>query len=199
MSDLGSKPDAAGANRPEFDIWRSRRFDRVVLTVTLMVIGWYVGRGVSSSFSDSLIVDTVLCGLFTGAGAAVAAYLANRLALFDPDNALILRVAADGITLGYPTHLSLSWGDIDQVRFIRPSGGQLPLSHLQVIRRAPTNPNEPSPEIMHQLGLLWDRRAAELLDALYAFTAHGRQTEHGENNEYSAGNWTGSRDHSASP
>jgi hypothetical protein len=198
MSDFGGTPDSAAVKRPEFELVRSRKFDGIVLAVILMVLGWYTGSSLSNLFSVSFARDMVLSILSTGLGAALAAYLVSRLAMFHPVNALILRVSVDGLTLGHPTNQTLIWTEIDRLTLIRSSSGRLPIHHLHVIRTSSGDPGTTRPEITHNLGLLWDRRSLELVNTINAFRQHAQTSPDGQEGVHNSESWTGTRADTAS-
>lgn len=174
---------------PTFELHRSQRVEAVVLTLTLMVLGWYAGRSFSHWLSLTLAADiafTVLCLAL----AVLAASLARRVGWFGSDNSLILSVSAHGLFLGYPTIAALSWDEIDQIRLIRSAGGRLPVHHLQVVRRRSSTPTTMDLDVMHYLGVLWDRRSQELLDTLVAFRPRCHTSNDGQK-DYDSASWTG--------
>ncbi len=189
MSDQDTGPVQADNGGPTFELHRRQRVEAFVLTLTLMVLGWFAGRSFSHWFSLTLGADIAFTVLFL-ALALLAALLARRLRWFASGNSLILRVSAHGLVLGYPTTTALSWNDIDQVRLIRSAGGTLPVHHLQVVRRQSSTPATMHPEIMHHLGVLWDRRSQELLDAIVAFRPRCPTSNDGHK-DYDSASWTG--------
>jgi hypothetical protein len=158
-----------------------------------MVLGWYAGRSLSDWLSLSLTGSLILSIFTSGLAAAVAVHLVQRLSIFEPGKALILRVSADGLTLGSPISLTLPWHEIDRVNVIRSSGGRLPVHHLQVIRTPAAPDGETRPEIMHHLGILWDRRSQDLADALNAHLSQSKMSTDGKERIYNSENWTGTR------
>lgn len=187
MSNQDVGPVQAEGDGPSFELHRRRHVDAVVLTLTLMVSGWFAGRSFSHWLSLSLAVEMVVTVLCLGL-AVFAAYLSRRLEWFVPGNSLILKVSANGLVLGFPTSTTLAWDEIDQVRLIRSQGGRLPIHHLQLTRRQSSSPATSRPEIMHHLGVLWDRRSKELLDALDAFRPQRASLV---NKDYDSASWTG--------
>jgi hypothetical protein len=192
MNGRNVHPGLEAAVLPELELRRSRRTDKIIITITLMLIGWYAGHSLSNRLSLSstvVIALSVLCSVF---GAVLAAYLARRLANLAPDD-LLLRVSADGLALGFPTSLTLSWDEIDQVKLIRSSYGQLPMLHLQVITTPTLDAVGTRRQIMHHLGVLWDRRSQEVAGALDAFRPYPEPGAEGQEGIYSSERWTGLR------
>jgi hypothetical protein len=192
MGGEGSKRYAAEGDRHVvFELRRSRKFYRAFLTVVLVVLGWHVGRSVSHWLSTSMLADMAVSIICSGLGAALAASLTKRLSIFDPRNALILEVSGYGIKLGSPTSLTLTWDEIDRIKLVRTTYGSLPEHYLQVLRASTGDPSASSPEIIHHLGVIWDKRAQELSDLLKAFTPGSRVTQTPDDGSYVSEKWTG--------
>ncbi len=192
MSDHHVGPVQLEDDGPALELHRSQRVEAILLTLTLMVLGWFAGRSFAHWLSFTLAGDIAFAGLCLGLGMLVA-LLAKRLGWFVASNTLILRVSANGLVLGYPTSLTLSWDEVDQVKLIRSVGGRLPVHHLQVTRRQSNTPTATRPEIIHHLGVLWDRRSHELRDALVTFRPRCLTSNDGQK-DYNSASWTGLSD-----
>ncbi|MBA4797941.1 MAG: hypothetical protein H2043_11105 [Rhizobiales bacterium] len=192
MSDQHVGPVQLEDDGPALELHRSQRVEAILLTLTLMVLGWFAGRSFAHWFSFTLAGDIAFAGLCLGLGMLVA-LLAKRLGWFVASDSLILRVSANGLVLGYPTCVTLSWDEVEQVRLIRSAGGKLPVHHLQVTRRQSNTPTATRPEIIHRLGVLWDRRFHELRDALVTFRPRCLTSNDGQK-DYNSASWTGLSD-----
>lgn len=192
MGDREAMLESARGNHPVFALMRNRTIDKAISTVTLMVLGCYAGRSLSHLVSAAAEVDMGLAIFGTGLGAVLATYL-GRLAIFDPSNSLIVKISAEGITLGYPANLHLAWTEVDQVKLVRPTYGSLPVCYLQVIRTTQPDLSLASREIIHPLGVVWDRRSKELGDALSAFSPPTETPPNGDPTSYHSDSWTGLR------
>jgi hypothetical protein len=192
MGGEGSKRDAtAGDPHVVFELRRSRKFYKAFLTVLLVVLGWHVGRSASNWLSIPMVADIGFSIFCSGLGAALGAILTKRLPIFDPRNALILGVSGNGITLGYPTSLTLAWDQIDRIKLVRTTYGGLPEHYLQVRRTSAGNPSARSPEIMHHLGVIWDKRSRVLSDLLRALASGAGTPQASEVGSYDSEKWTG--------
>ena len=192
MSDRDATPGSVVGNHPVFVLKRNQTIDKAILTFVLMVLGYYAGRSLSHWFSARAEIDVGLAIFGTGLGAVLATYL-GRLPTFDPSNALIVKISVEGITLGHPANRHLAWTDVDQVKMVRSTYGSLPVCHLQVIRTPRADLGLASREIMHHLGVVWDRRSKELCDALSAFSPPAEAAPNGETPVYNSDSWTGLR------
>lgn len=192
MSDEDVGPIQLEDDGPALELHRSQRVEAILLTLTLMVLGWLAVRSFANWLSFTLAGDIAFAALCLGLGMLVA-LLAKRLGWFVASNSLILRVSANGLVLGYPTSVTLSWDEVDQVKLIRSAGGRLPVHHLQVTRRQSNTPTARRSEIIHHLGVLWDRRSHELRDALVAFRPRCLTSNDGQK-VYSSATWTGLSD-----
>jgi len=192
MSDQHFGPVQLEDDGPAVELHRSQRVEAILLTLTLMVLGWLAVRSFANWLSFILAGYIAFAALCLVLGMLVA-LLAKRLGWFVASDSLILRVSANGLVLGYPTSVTLSWDDVEQVRLIRSAGGKLPVHHLQVTRRQSNTPTATRPEIIHRLGVLWDRRSHELRDALVAFRPRCLTINDGQK-DYNSASWTGLSD-----
>ncbi|WP_156318565.1 hypothetical protein [Rhizobium sp. AAP43] len=80
----------------------------------------------SDWLSTPVVADIAVSIFCSGFSIALVGSLTKRLPVFDPRNALILEVSDNGIMLGFPTNLTLVWGEIDRITLVRSTYGGLP-------------------------------------------------------------------------
>ncbi|KPF43790.1 hypothetical protein IP76_12930 [Rhizobium sp. AAP43] len=64
-------------------------------------------------------------------------------------------------------------------------------NYLQVVRASTGDDSARSPEIMHHLGVIWDKRSRELSDLLKAFTPGSGAPQTRADDAYDSEKWTG--------